>query len=1047
MQYGSYCPQMEDVSAVGGEMQYDAYDLGLLQQPVIDRRTQAAEGRARLTLPHSASQAAPRSFVQPTQRVERDTEPIEPARYAPSHFTYDGGLVARSSSSQNELASSPAYKANERRHHYFGNLDHQLPQENTVNERYQEDEERHVADTVPQRITNSLNLPHAPRMLVQGIELVSTHELPDRFRAIFPFPVFNAIQSKSFKTAFQSNDNLVLSSPTGSGKTAVLELAVCRTANIFPVGQYKIVYQAPTKALCAERQRDWQKKFGSLGLDCAELTGDSNASDLKNVQSATIIITTPEKWDSMTRKWKDHEKLMQLVRLCLIDEVHILKEARGATLEAVVSRMKSIGSQIRFVALSATVPNSEDIATWLGKDPNNQHLPAVRERFGEEFRPVKLQKHVCGFQSNGNDFAFDQTLSQKLPNVIAKYSHRKPVMVFCATRQGTQSTAKLLAEWWAKASPMGRYWEAPRKRIKMIDPNLQDCVDSAVAFHHAGLELADRHAVETAFLEGSVSVICCTSTLAVGVNLPCHFVVIKNTVTYAGGVGMKEYADLEVMQMLGRAGRPQFDDSAVAVIMTRQEKVRHYEKMVSGQEVLESCLHLNLTDHLNAEIGLGTITDAYSAKTWLTGTFLYVRMKQNQNHYRLEGDIGSGDLDERLDRICNRDIELLQEYELVTSDSKLETTEYGGAMARYYVNFATMKVFMDLPPKAKVSDILAALSKAAEFQELRFRAGEKSTYKILNDNPLMRYRIPVDLALSAHKVSLIIQTVLSSIDFPDEEKSRKHRAQYNTEVAIIFQHVHRLIRCIIDCQIQRDDPVSARNALMLARSLGARVWDDSPLHMKQIEGIGPITVRKFVNANIKTIEDLERMESHRIEGLVSRNPPFGAKLIDKCRAFPKLRISLSAGHNSVSKRNEGVILNMKAEIGFLNEIVPVQFNRKAVYVCFLAESSDGRKLHFCRISAKKLDKGQDILFSALLTSSTQSVTCYVMCDDIAGTMREASVQPKLPLSMFPAPKLQSADDSELRGNKEPRKSGINNSHPRNFNVPARGHSKLKTCWE
>lgn len=69
--------------------------------------------------------------------------------------------------------------------------------------------------------------------------------------------------------------------------------------------------------------------------------------------------------------------------------------------------MKSVGSDVRFVALSATVPNSEDIAQWLGKDPTNQQLPAHRERFGEEFRPVKLQKHVYGVSYRGSDFAFE----------------------------------------------------------------------------------------------------------------------------------------------------------------------------------------------------------------------------------------------------------------------------------------------------------------------------------------------------------------------------------------------------------------------------------------------------------------------------------------------------------------------------------------------------------------------------------------------------------------------------------------------------------------
>ena len=249
--------------------------------------------------------------------------------------------------------------------------------------------------------------------MIQGIQLVSLNTMPDRFRSVFPFPLFNAVQSKCFQTAYNTSDNLVLSAPTGSGKTAVLEVAICRLAAGFQHDQYKIIYMAPTKSLCAERQRDWQAKFTSLDLLCAELTGDTNQSQLRSVQNARIIITTPEKWDSMTRKWKDHIRLMQLVKLFLIDEVHILKETRGACLEAVVSRMKSVGSDVRFIALSATVPNSEDIATWLGKDPTTDHLPAQREKFGEEFRPVKLQKHVYGLPYNGNDFGFEKVCDPK----------------------------------------------------------------------------------------------------------------------------------------------------------------------------------------------------------------------------------------------------------------------------------------------------------------------------------------------------------------------------------------------------------------------------------------------------------------------------------------------------------------------------------------------------------------------------------------------------------------------------------------------------------
>ncbi|KAF2830323.1 hypothetical protein CC86DRAFT_284183 [Ophiobolus disseminans] len=1025
-------------------IQFDSFDDRVLQQPFPDRQQQAEQGRARLSLnPGSskffnnavASQSQvsyqPHEHAAPSQshRLREHDEYGERGRFANNANQPPGS----SSDIQLGPSSSPALKAGQRRaetttkttehrgsgtHFFEDERQHGKKHERHFAERpfrplvatqprTFEDEQsdsqvqqrtastQSVASYDPPRPRqNPVDLPHAPP-ICQGIQLVPVSALPDRLRTVFPYPTFNAVQSKCFDRVFRSDDNFVLASPTGSGKTVILELAICRAVATNATGQYKVVYQAPTKALCAERQRDWEAKFTPIGLKCAELTGDSDASDVRNVQSANIIITTPEKWDSITRKWKDHEKLMRLIKLFLIDEVHILKEDRGAVLEAVVSRMKSIGTDVRFVALSATVPNFHDVAAWLGKNSADPHTPAANDKFGEEFRPVKLRKHVCGYTSNSsNDFGFEKVLDAKLPEVIAKYSEGKPIMVFCATRASCLKTARLIANWWISKAGNDRIWAPPTRQIPLVSKDLRETVASGVAFHHAGLDLDDRTQVEKGFLSHDINVICCTSTLAVGVNLPCHLVIVKNTVSYTDE-GLQEYSDLEMMQMLGRAGRPQFDDTAVAVIMTRQAKARRYELMVTGQDLLESKLHSNLIDHMNAEIGLGTIRDLVSARKWLTGTFLYVRLQQNPNHYKLEGARSGQNIEEQVDDICFRDIALLREHSLVSGEEYFRCTEFGHAMARYYIHFNTMRVFMGIQSKATPSEILSAIAQASEFSKLRFRAGEKPLYKLLNKSASIRFSIPVNLDLPAHKVSLIIQSVLGSADMLFEGENAKHRGQYATEVAIIFKNINSLIRCIIDCQICLGDSVSIHSALLLERSLGSRIWDDSPLQMKQIEGIGVVAVRKFVNAGIRSMEDLENADAHRIETLVGRNPPFGMKVLEMVRAFPKLRVSMHAQASSITKCPEGVKIQIKADIGFINEKPPQRFAGKLVYV-----------LIGC--SGQKLGSGQSLTFPALLTSHEQSINCYVMCDSI-GDLRGATVKPKIAPSMFPMRKSPEAD--------------------------------------
>lgn len=413
-------------------------------------------------------------------------------------------------------------------------------------------------------------------------------------------------------------------------------------------------------------------------------------------------------------------------------------------------------------------------------------------------------------------------------------------------------------------------------------------------------------------------------------------------------------------------------------------------------------LHKNLTEHLNSEIGLGTVKSLSTAKKWLKGTFLYVRLKENPEHYHIEDQAPGRDLDERLENICRNGLASLEEHDLVRGNTKLQSTEFGDAMARYYIKFDTMKNLLALPQQAKLSEILSVIAQAAEFKDIRFRAGEKSVYRDLNKNGSIKFQIPVNVDAPAHKVSLIIQSTLGAIELPTEEN--KHQIEYLAAKSTIFQHAHRLTRCIIDCQLYLEDSTSARNALMLARSFGAHVWDDSSLHMMQLEDLGIVRTRKLVAAGIKSIEDIESADPRRIETIVSRNVPYGSRLQEQAKAFPRLRIALKAVGQPMVQKGECVAVKVKAEIGFINDKTPDKFGRKMVYVCLLADTSDGRLAHFARMSAKQLGKGQDVMFTAKLTSPGQTIRGFIMCDEFAGTQRTAMLNPEVPDFMFPTPK-------------------------------------------
>lgn len=188
----------------------------------------------------------------------------------------------------------------------------------------------------------------------------------------------NRIQSVVFDTAYRTNENMLVCAPTGAGKTNVAMLCIAQTIrmflddnNVIKKDAFKIVYVAPMKALAAEMTENFGKRLAPLGITVKELTGDMQLTKTEIMQTQ-MLVTTPEKWDVVTRKPGD-VSLSQLVRLLIIDEVHLLHGDRGPVIEALVARtlrmVESSQTVIRVVGLSATLPNYIDVAHFLRVNP------------------------------------------------------------------------------------------------------------------------------------------------------------------------------------------------------------------------------------------------------------------------------------------------------------------------------------------------------------------------------------------------------------------------------------------------------------------------------------------------------------------------------------------------------------------------------------------------------------------------------------------------------------------------------------------------------
>jgi helicase len=377
-------------------------------------------------------------------------------------------------------------------------------------------------------------------------------------------------QEEAVQADVLEGKNLVLASPTASGKTLIAEL--CSLKHVLEKSG-KVVYLSPLRALANEKYDEFKKytsirKPNGRRVSVGISTGDFDSGD-SWLGRYDIIVTTNEKADSLLRhrvKWMDD------ISLVVADEVHLLNDGdRGPTLEVVLARLMQVNPDMQVLALSATIHNVEEIAGWL--------------KAGyviTEWRPVTLKEGVLLHEEIQYKDGDARKIEKKTRNptinlVLNTLKTGGQALVFASTRKNSVNLAKKIAAHTGEvlSKPLKRTLANEAEKILSagerthISESLAGLVQCGTAFHHAGLAGVHRRLIEDLFRQGKIKVLTATPTLAFGVNLPARTVVIQDYRRWEPGYGYYPIAVLEYKQMAGRAGRPKYDKVGESILISK----------------------------------------------------------------------------------------------------------------------------------------------------------------------------------------------------------------------------------------------------------------------------------------------------------------------------------------------------------------------------------------------------------------------------------------------------------------------------------------------
>lgn len=716
-------------------------------------------------------------------------------------------------------------------------------------------------------------------------------DLPDFCKPAFTVKALNEIQTIVFPEAFGTDNNLLICAPTGAGKTNISLMTILRVLykgvksnGDIDLQHIKVVYVAPMKALVSEVCGNLKYRLEKYGVAVQELTGDSSLSK-NQIQKTQVIVTTPEKWDIVTRKSGDRT-FTDYLKLVIIDEVHLLHDLRGPVLEAIVARtakLSSIRSQkIRLVGLSATLPNYTDVAQLLKVPESGLFF------FDKSYRPVPLiQKYIGITESKAikrfllmNEICYEKVLEN---------AGKHQVLIFVHSRKETVKTAKFLRDLATQKQELNKFVKDHSKSKEVLMQNadkvenadVKDLMPSGFCVHHAGLSKDDRKLIEDLFADKNIQVLVSTSTLAWGVNMPAHTVIIKGTQVYSPEKGTwVEISPQDMLQMIGRAGRIDFDSEGEGVIITSSTKLKYYLSLLNQQLPIESQLVSSLCDHLNAEVVLGTISTLQDGITWLKSTYYSIRAEKNKSAYGLSS---YENFDHFLLDLIHSAASTLDKHGLIKYNKQLGVltpTSLGQIASTYYIRPESISTYNELlKPFMGPVDLLKVFGLSQEFKLIPVREEEKQEVaKLMEKVP---YPIKGAMDEPSCKMNVLLQCYIS--------KLKLEGFTLMADMVYISQSAARIMRALFEICCKKKWLGLALISLNFYKMIIHRMWTVmSPL--RQFQKLPDELILKLEKKEGLSWDLYYDLTVQQLTELL-KAPNKAAMVYDLIRKFPKLSLN------------------------------------------------------------------------------------------------------------------------------------------------------------